>query len=348
MGPCRRSASCTMSVTSSTCGSNAAGGERNWNRSCPCCAATSALPRVTRSARLMWSTVTSTPLAVPQSLANLSNHASYEGTKWLHWRILSVFCWRLIRMVGPRARAAAAPAVVVTNSRRCIGFLIDLPSLGNCGLRIAECGIERATVELGCRLRGSSASLHSAFRIPHSALDSIRNPQSAIKSKRVQHAERHLCGVALAGDIRGGRLQVLEPESVAASSEPQHAGDVLVLQPAGGRQTGGLVLIGIVDSVECPQAPAGREIVAALDPAAHTTDVALLRDVPELLADCLPVIEVSVHGELARVNAAAHLDRCPRQVVGLGTGAGRILPVDVPGHVGAPAEIRRSLGEAEQ
>src|SRR2546430_4312178 len=101
---------------SSTWGSNAPGGERNWNRSCPCCAATSALARVPKSAREIWSTVTSIPLAVPQSLAYLSNHTSYEGTKWLHWRILSVFCWRLIRMVGPKATAAAAPVAVVTRS----------------------------------------------------------------------------------------------------------------------------------------------------------------------------------------------------------------------------------------
>src|SRR5918996_560808 len=168
-----------MSARSSTCGSNAAGGERNWNRSCPCCAATSALPRVTRSARLMWSTVTSTPLAVPQSLANLSNHASYEGTKWLHWRILSVFCWRLIQIVGPRARAAAAPAVVVTNSRRCIGFLIDLPSLGNCGLRNAEWNGRPSNSDAAPGDRALLAMPHSAFPIPHWIQSAIRNPQSS-------------------------------------------------------------------------------------------------------------------------------------------------------------------------
>src|SRR2546430_8507420 len=114
---------------SSTWGSNAPGGERNWNRSCPCCAATSALARVPRSASAMWSTVTSIPFAVPQSLAYLSNHTSYEGTKWLHWRILSVFWGRLIQTVGPKAAAAAAPVVVVTNSRRLIAFrlVMDLP-----------------------------------------------------------------------------------------------------------------------------------------------------------------------------------------------------------------------------
>src|SRR5438874_10456652 len=114
---------------SSTWGSNAPGGDRNWNRSCPCCAATSALARVPRSASEMWSTVTSIPFGVPQSLANLSNHTSYEGTKWLHWRILSVFWGRLIHTVGPKAAAAAAPVAVVTNSRRSIRFrlVMDFP-----------------------------------------------------------------------------------------------------------------------------------------------------------------------------------------------------------------------------
>src|SRR5216117_3395960 len=80
----------------------------------------------------MWSTVTSTPWLVPQSLAYLSNQPSYEGTKWLHWRILSVFCWRLIQIVGPSATATAATVAVVTNSRRSIpfrGFVMDLPSV---------------------------------------------------------------------------------------------------------------------------------------------------------------------------------------------------------------------------
>src|SRR5205809_3819243 len=130
-GPCWCSASLTTSAMSSTCGSKAPGGDRNWKRSCPCCAATSALPRVPRSARAMWSTVTSTPLAVPQSLAYLSNQASYDGTKWLHWRIFRVFWGRLIRMVGrpPSAAAATAAPVVVTNSRRSISFrlVIVLP-----------------------------------------------------------------------------------------------------------------------------------------------------------------------------------------------------------------------------
>src|SRR5207245_6053510 len=79
------------------------------------------------------STLLSIPLAVPQSLAYLSNQTSYDGTKWLHWRILSVFSLRLIRMVGPRATAAAAPVVVVTNSRRSIPLrlVIEIPPIAH-------------------------------------------------------------------------------------------------------------------------------------------------------------------------------------------------------------------------
>src|SRR5215470_7530831 len=35
----------------------------------------------------MWSTVTAILFFSPQSLANLSNHMSYSGTKWLHCTI---------------------------------------------------------------------------------------------------------------------------------------------------------------------------------------------------------------------------------------------------------------------
>src|SRR2546427_433360 len=58
---------------------------------------------------------------------------SYDGTKWLHWRILSDFCGRLIHTVGPSAAAMAAPVAVVTNSRRSIPFrcVMTLPSVGS-------------------------------------------------------------------------------------------------------------------------------------------------------------------------------------------------------------------------
>jgi hypothetical protein len=44
-------------------------------------AATSAVARGTTSAKLTWSTVTSTPFAAPQAFAHGSNHLSYAGTK---------------------------------------------------------------------------------------------------------------------------------------------------------------------------------------------------------------------------------------------------------------------------
>src|SRR2546426_2569061 len=171
---------------SSTCGSKAPGGDRNWKRSCPCCAATSALPRVPRSAREMWSTVTSAPLAVPQSLAYLSNQASYDGTKWLHWRILSDFCGRLIHTVGPSATAAAAPVVVFTNSRRSIPFclVMDLSSIGS---------------KKRCQVSGS---WHLT-------------PDTWHRSQRVQHAEGDLVGAGRSCGVPRRCAEPFEPDRVA-------------------------------------------------------------------------------------------------------------------------------------
>ena len=59
------------------------------NRSCPDPADASAAARAATSCTGMWSTVTCV-LLLPQSLANLSNHLSYAGTKWLHCTIDSV------------------------------------------------------------------------------------------------------------------------------------------------------------------------------------------------------------------------------------------------------------------
>src|SRR5207249_89229 len=171
---------------SSTCSSKAPGGERNWNRSWPCCAATSALARVPKSAREMWSTVTSIPLAVPQSLAYLSNQTSYDGTKWLHWRILSVFSLRLIRMVGPRATAAAAPVVVVTNSRRSIPLrlVIEMPPIAH---------------RSGVRCR-----------VPVSGPRPL-TPDPWNLSQGVQHAEGHLIGARGTRDVPGHGSEPLHP-----------------------------------------------------------------------------------------------------------------------------------------
>src|SRR3954454_240293 len=55
-----------------------------WMRSWPWPAATSAAIRPGISVLLMWSTVTSTPTLLPQSLTKGSNHVSCAGTKWLH------------------------------------------------------------------------------------------------------------------------------------------------------------------------------------------------------------------------------------------------------------------------
>ena len=51
------------------------------NRSCPDPADTSAAARAATSCTGMWSTVTEILFFSPQSLANLSNHLSYSGTK---------------------------------------------------------------------------------------------------------------------------------------------------------------------------------------------------------------------------------------------------------------------------
>src|SRR5256712_9350761 len=129
----------------------------------------------------MWSTVTSTPLAVPQSLAYLSNQASYDGTKWLHWRIFRVFWGRLIRMVGPppSAAARATPVVVVTNSRRSmlLRLVIEMASHGS----KERCQVSGA----GCQVR------------------IYLTPETWHLSERVEHAEGILIG---AGDRKSTRL----------------------------------------------------------------------------------------------------------------------------------------------
>src|SRR5205814_10602346 len=165
-----------------------------------------------RSAREIWSTVTSIPLAVPQSLAYLSNHTSYDGTKWLHWRILSVFWGRLSQMVGPSATAAAAPVVVVTNSRRSIRFcfVIDLPPLA----RKTWSGLGTPGRRPGGR-RGSIASGRlSPGRCPGVG-------DTSHLSKRVQHAESDLVGARARGVAAGHRPAPFRPERVPPCPAPQ-------------------------------------------------------------------------------------------------------------------------------
>src|SRR2546427_4165803 len=239
---------------SSTCGSKAPGGDRNWKRSCPCCAATSALPRVPRSAREMWSTVTSTPLAVPQSLAYLSNQASYDGTKWLHWRILSDFCGRLIHTVGPSATAAAAPVVVFTNSRRSIPFrlVMDLSSIGS---------------KRRCQVSGSWHLTPDTWHL----------------SQRVQHAEGDLVGADGPRVVSGRRAEPLQPERVAPRPVAQQGvADVTQLAGEGAaRLSRESRRVRLVHAVMRPQAPVGIEVVAGLSPRAPAADVPLLLDVGE-------------------------------------------------------------------
>jgi hypothetical protein len=86
--PQRLLASSVRSFRSSTLGSNCDSGAMNWIMSWPWPAEISAAIRVVICAWSMWSTLTSTPVLLPQSLANLSNQASWLGTKWLHSRML--------------------------------------------------------------------------------------------------------------------------------------------------------------------------------------------------------------------------------------------------------------------
>src|SRR2546427_2332782 len=306
---------------SSTWGSNAPGGERNWNRSCPCCAATSALPRVPRSAREMWSTVTSTPLAVPQSLAYLSNQASYDGTRWLHCGILSDFCGRLIHTVSPSATAAAAPVVVFTNSRRSIPFclVMDLSSIGP---------------KRRCQVSGS---WHLT-------------PDTWHRSQRVQRAQSDLVGAGGPRVVPGRRAEPLQPERVAPRAVA-HQGVADVTQLAG-EGTARLLResrrVRLVHAVKRPQAPVGIEVVAGLAPRAPASDVPLLLDVGEVLPQRLPVVEVAVQRELARRHVEARLEP-PRRQVGPGDArAARVLPVEVADDVAAPAELRGPFREVEQ
>src|SRR5438309_4550352 len=320
-GPCWRSASRTRSPMSSSCGSNAPGGDRNWNRSCPCCAATSALARVPRSAREMWSTVTSTPLAVPQSLAYLSNQTSYDGTKWLHWRILSDFCGRLIHTVGPSATAAAAPVVVFTNSRRSIPFCLVM-------------GLSSIGPKRRCQVSGS---WHLT-------------PDTWHRSQRVQRTQSDLVGAGGPRVVPGRRAEPLQPERVAPRAVA-HQGVADVTQLAG-EGTARLLResrrVRLVHPVKRPQAPVGIEVVPSLGPRAPAADVPLLLDVGEVLPQRLPVVEVAVQRELTRRHVEARLEPPRRHVRAGDARAGGVLPVEVADDVAAPAEVRGLFREVEE
>src|SRR5579884_91634 len=109
-------------------------------RSWPAPAEASAAARAAMFCSGMWSTVTLMPFLLPHSCANLSNHLSKAGTKWLHWMIVSVLvCARAREMNGDEtagAPPAARPtAALVRKLRRVIGkkpaarslFIVPLP-----------------------------------------------------------------------------------------------------------------------------------------------------------------------------------------------------------------------------
>src|SRR2546427_433363 len=157
---------------------------------------------------------------------------SYDGTKWLHWRILSDFCGRLIHTVGPSATAAAAPVVVFTNSRRSIPFclVMDLSSIGS---------------KKRCQVSGS---WHLT-------------PDTWHRSQRVQHAEGDLVGADGPSVVAGRRAEPLQPERVAPRAVAQQ-GVADVTQLAGertARLAGEPRRVRLVHAVKRPEAPVGIE-----------------------------------------------------------------------------------------
>src|SRR5882762_2917421 len=179
-------------------------------------------------------------------------------------------------MVGPppSAAATATPVVVVTNSRRSMRFcfVMDLPSVG-----------QRAV--LGARYRVSVVS------------DLTSGTRHLTLSQCVQYAEGNLVGVRGSGVVARHRPEVFQPDGVAASAEPQQR--VIVVAQLAGEDECWVVLheplhVGLVHPGVCPQTPVRREIVASLGPGTPAPDVALLRDVGELLAERLAVVEVAV------------------------------------------------------
>src|SRR5262245_32068790 len=87
-------------------------GWRLKNRSCPCCAATSAAARVSRRPLLMCSIVTCTSFFSPHAFAHGSSHWSYEGTKCTHVSAVRLpESHRPLNLSGPANEyGAAAPA----------------------------------------------------------------------------------------------------------------------------------------------------------------------------------------------------------------------------------------------
>src|SRR2546430_8845245 len=112
--------------------------------------------------------------------------------------ILSVFCERFIRMVGPSTAAAAATPAVVTNSRRSIPFrlVIALPSI------------------------------HTERRLPAKRGASPRRGKRLL-SERVHNAQSDLtCVLLTRRRPRSAGAGILLAELVAGSSGPQRCPDI--------------------------------------------------------------------------------------------------------------------------
>src|SRR6266480_2737239 len=266
-------------------------------------------------------------------------------------------------IVGPRAAATATPAVVVTNSRRSmlIRLVMEMPSVvgeawsGRC--RVRRCRVRRCRVRRCWRPRSTPDPT-----TPHPTT-LIRQRLTRPLSERVQHAEGDLVGVRRAGVVPDHGAVVLEAERVPSGAETQQRVSLMALLAGETTDHRRMVLcelarVGLVEAVVGPEAPVRREIVAGLSPGAPTADVpsrrSCLRDVGEQLSQRLPVVHVPVQGELAGVDAATALDSPRRQIGVFGTrarrvaaGAGGVLPVDMADHVGAPAQVCRSLPDVE-
>src|SRR5579883_194978 len=68
----------------------------------------------------MWSTVTEMPFLSPQSRANLSNHTSKAGTKWLHWMMVKVLVRARARLTNGAPKRGAVPAAARARPDRVI------------------------------------------------------------------------------------------------------------------------------------------------------------------------------------------------------------------------------------
>src|SRR6266566_4058512 len=123
--------------------------------------------------------------------------------------ILSVFCVRLIRMVGPSATAAAAAPVVVTNSRRSIPFrlVMDLPSIQN---------------EMRCLVSGAWCL---GIRLPDTR---HQTPDTRHPSDRIHHAEGVLVSRPDTRAPPGHRPEILESHGVAARPEPNQGIGIVI------------------------------------------------------------------------------------------------------------------------